>query len=104
MWHGLQGWALVQETFDDGNFEELDALFLEDNLFFSCGRSFNIPFFSLSIMNLQSLFVKLSSYILKMLFYKFVNKLEGLVGIDLFFHFPPPFPDSKRRKGPLYPI
>jgi hypothetical protein len=55
-------------------------------------------------MNLESLFVKFSSYILKMLFNKFVNQLDGSLGINPLFHLLPAFFDSKGRKGLFYPM
>jgi len=53
-------------------------------------------------MNLESFFVKFSSYIIKMLIQILMDQLKGLVRIYLLFHpLSSPF-DRKRRKGLLY--
>ena len=66
--YGSEGRTLVQETFDDRNLEELHPFLFEDDFLFCCGRPFDILFFCLSVMHFESLFVKFSPYILKVLF------------------------------------
>ena len=82
MGDGSDGWTLVQYAFDNGNFEELYAFFLEDHLFFRCGRSFNVSLFSFAVMNLDSLLIKIGAYVLEMLFYEFVYQLFTFIRVE----------------------
>jgi hypothetical protein len=73
--------ALVQETFHDWNFNEGNPFLLEDDFLLCGGCSFDVPLLCLSIMDFESLFVKIGPHIFEMLIKIGFDQLRNLVNI-----------------------